>query len=105
MLASIDVGTNTVRLLLGDVHDGQVIPAKYVRRITRLGGQFSKEKGLSPQAMERTLFALEDFAAELKQSTISSYRMVGTQALRQAPNGAGFARTILDRTGIQLEIK
>ncbi len=104
MLASIDVGTNTVRLLLGDVRDGQVIPAKYVRRITRLGGQFSKEKGLSPQAMERTLFALDDLAAELKQSSIASYRMVGTQALRQASNASGFARRILDRTGLNLEI-
>ncbi len=104
MLAAIDVGTNTVRMLLGEVRDGCPLPLSHHRRITRLGGQFSKEKGLAPDAMERTLFALTEFSSVIAGSGAKRVRAVGTQALRQAVNGSEFVRRIRDQVGLDVEI-
>lgn len=104
MLATIDAGSNTLRLLLGEVIDGQVVPRSYLRRITRLAGDFSSEQGLSPAARQRTLSALQEFAAVCRQSDIAGIRAVGTAAFRQAVNGAAFAAEIRAVTGLPLEI-
>jgi exopolyphosphatase/pppGpp-phosphohydrolase len=49
---AIDVGTNTVRLLLAK----KIVPVRYYRKITRLGGGFAADKGLAPEAEERGPF-------------------------------------------------
>lgn len=104
MLASLDIGTNTVRLLIGEVEDGQVVPEKYRRRITRLGGGYTEDRGLSRQAMERTSEALADFSAEIRAAGIRTVRAVGTEALRKAANGRAFAEKIEAETGLRLDI-
>ncbi len=104
MPAAIDVGTNTVRLLLGEVRDGIPVPMAYHRRITRLGGGFSQEKGLAPEAMERTLCALREFADLIRQAGAAPMRAVGTAALRKAGNAEPFLARVQDTTGLQIEI-
>jgi exopolyphosphatase/guanosine-5'-triphosphate,3'-diphosphate pyrophosphatase len=104
MRAAVDVGTNTVRLLLGEERDGRVVPDRYYRRITRLGGGFTSEMGLSPQAMERTLSALTEIGEILRSSGVNTVRAVGTAALREAPNGVSFAEKIRSAARIPLEI-
>lgn len=104
MRAAIDVGTNTVRMLFGEVLNGRVLPASYYRRITRLGGGATIEKGLSPEAMERTLSALTEMGAILRSSGVDAVRAVGTAALRNAGNGAHFVEKVRSVSGIPLEI-
>ena len=104
MQAAIDVGTNTVRLLLGRVENGRVVPHLYHRVITRLGGGATLEKGLAPEAMERTLSALKEIAGIMSASGVSHCRGVGTEALRKAVNGKIFVERIRSRTGLSLEI-
>lgn len=104
MRAAIDIGTNTVRLLLGEVRNGKVVPHRYYRRITRLGGGFTVEKGLSPEAMERTIFALMEMSEILRTSGVKSIRAVGTAVLREAANGARFVEEVHSVSGIPLEI-
>lgn len=104
MRASIDVGTNTVRLLVGEVRASRVVPQRYHRHITRLGGGFTPAKGLAPEAMERTLFVLQGMADTLSAAGITAVRAVGTAALRNAPNGRTFAERVRTTTGIPLEI-
>lgn len=104
MQAAIDVGSNTVRLLLGHLENGRVVPHRYHRVITRLGGGATVEKGLAPAAVERTLFALEAMAAIVSETGVSRCRAVGTEALRRAVNGESFAELVRARTGLLLEI-
>jgi exopolyphosphatase/guanosine-5'-triphosphate,3'-diphosphate pyrophosphatase len=104
MLAAIDAGSNTLRLLVGRVTAGKVIPGHYLRRICRLAGGFTKEEGLTPQAMERTLLALQEFAEVCRQADVKRVRAVGTAAFRQAVNGAAFAEEIRRTTQLPLEI-
>ena len=103
MLAAIDVGSNTVRMLIGEVVDGKVTPRHYERRITRLkGGQ--SESGLAHDAMERTLSALQDFATLASGFDPVEMRIVGTEALRSAANGGQFAESVFQSLGVTLEI-
>ncbi|MEJ2200004.1 MAG: Ppx/GppA phosphatase family protein [Desulfuromonadaceae bacterium] len=104
MLAAVDVGSNTVRLLLAEVSDGQFVPVRYEREITRLGGGAHLEKGLSPTAMERTIAALRRFGELIGRFRCSGLRLVGTEALRQAPNSWAFVERIRTDLGLELEI-
>jgi len=53
--AAIDLGTNTARLLIGSCGPESIEQNCILRRITRLGGGFSPETGISPEARDRTL--------------------------------------------------
>lgn len=104
MPAAIDVGSNTVRLLIGSAEDGQVRPTLYLRRITRLGGGMTVDHGLTPAARHRTLEVLREFGARCQAEGIEMTRAVGTAALRDAGNGSRFAREVCRETGLPLEI-
>lgn len=103
--ASIDLGTNTARLLIGFKEDENAIrPLLLKRQITRLGGGFTRENGISPEAEARSLAAMQEFASEIRRHSVRKIRAVATSAVRDAANGAEFCRKVLDQTGIQLQV-
>ena len=103
--AAIDLGTNTARLLIGYMDDARrITPVIYLRKITRLGGGFTKERGISTEASKRTVSALCDFAAEIKRHNAVRVRAVATSAVRDAANGKEFCDMILKESGIKLEV-
>jgi exopolyphosphatase/guanosine-5'-triphosphate,3'-diphosphate pyrophosphatase len=103
--AAIDLGTNTARLLISHLDDaGRINPLIYLRRITRLGGGFTKEHGISPEASERTVEALRAFAAEISRHNAAKVRAVATSAVRDAVNGNDFCALIFKESGIHLEV-
>lgn len=104
MLGAIDIGTNTVRMLLAEVGPEGLAPVRYERCITRLGGGLCPVKGLAPDARERTLCALRAMKSQLDAHNIRRIRAVGTQALRLAANGADFVHAIRQELGIAVEI-
>jgi exopolyphosphatase/guanosine-5'-triphosphate,3'-diphosphate pyrophosphatase len=99
--ASLDIGSNTVRLLIaeGDPHLG-FRPVRLERRITRLGGGFSLSGHLHPEAQRRTLAAVGEFAALLKEAGVSRVFAAATGVVRQARNGRDFLRRIEAETAI-----
>ncbi|HWI41120.1 MAG TPA: Ppx/GppA phosphatase family protein [Verrucomicrobiae bacterium] len=101
--ASIDVGTNTVRLLIAETEGPAIKPLVLRRSITRLGGGFSAA-GISAEAADRTVQALGEFAAELRRQPVDRLRAVATSAVRDASNGAAFCTRVLEETGIGLEV-
>lgn len=102
--AAIDAGSNTLRLLLGKVVDGRVVPQRYHRSICRLAGDCSPQEGLSAAARARTLAVFEEFARICRDADIKQIRAVGTAAFRQAVNGEAFAARVRMATGLPLEI-
>lgn len=104
MLAAIDAGSNTLRLLIGEAIAGKVAPELYLRRICRLAGDFTEEEGLSPAAMERTLLALNDFSETCQKFKVAQIKAIGTAAFRQSVNGEHFASQIRSKTRLPLEI-
>jgi exopolyphosphatase/guanosine-5'-triphosphate,3'-diphosphate pyrophosphatase len=104
MLAAIDAGSNTLRLLIGKIQNGKAAPLLYERRTCRLAGGFKNEEGLSPEAMERTLFAFQEFAKVCAMNNVKKVSAVGTAAFRQAINGEKFACKIRSTTQLPLQI-
>lgn len=102
--AAIDVGSNTVRLLIATIVNGRICPDVYFRRITRLAGGLDPEQGLSQDSMERTLEALVEVAEIVRSRQVMSVRAVATEALRQAGNAASFIAAIEERSGLSLEL-
>lgn len=103
-IASIDLGTNTARLLVGNVADGKIERLHISRRITRLGGGFTREHGISKEAAARTIAAMEEFAVRLQEFEVSCLRAVATSAVRDAINREAFCRQVQAASGIELEI-
>src|SRR3982751_1234402 len=86
----VDLGTNSTRLLVADVDDGQV--EEVVRRltITRLGEGVDERRKLLPLAVARVRNALSDYRRELEELGAERTLAVGTSAIRDAENGEAF---------------
>lgn len=104
LIASIDLGTNTARLLVGSCANGKIERHHISRKITRLGGGFCRQNGISREAAERTIAAMHDFAADLQRFNVSRLKAVATSAVRDAANREEFCRQVKEGTGIDLEI-
>lgn len=63
MRAALDLGTNSLRLLVAKVTSQGLEPLRKEVRVVRLGQGVDAAGKLSPAAMERTLSALEELAA------------------------------------------
>lgn len=104
MKAAIDIGSNSVRMLIGEVVCDQVVPEHYFRQVTRLAGGYDPLTGISDEAGERTLCALELFEKSLDRAKPTCTRVVATEAVRRAVNAPHFVADVLARTGFTVEI-
>jgi len=102
--ASIDLGTNTARLLIGSNFNGNIERRHISRAITRLGGGFSKEKGISREAAQRTIATLKEFSVTLNKFNVTELRAVATSAVRDAVNRDEFCHEVRAASGIELEV-
>lgn len=99
--AGIDIGTNTVRLLIaqGDGHGGMV-PLAWDQRVIRLGEGLGERGLLSASAMERALTTLREFRQRIDRFGPIQVRAVATEAVRRANNRNLFLDRVLQETGI-----
>jgi exopolyphosphatase/guanosine-5'-triphosphate,3'-diphosphate pyrophosphatase len=104
-VAAIDFGTNTARLLVADRNpDGSFDPVRIEREIVRMGGGFSREEGLSAEAIQRGSDCLARFAGILDGYGVTDLRAAATSAVRDAANGRAFVDLIYRLTGIALTV-
>lgn len=104
MKTAIDIGSNSLRMLIGEVVGDQVVPVHYYRHVTRLAGGYDPLTGISAEASERTLCALELFAQLCNKNKPTCLRAVATEAVRRAVNRQEFVAAVLARTGFLVEI-
>ncbi len=103
MQAAIDVGSNTIRLLIAGQANGKLTGHQYYRKITRLSGKFAND-ALHPDSMQRTVEGLKSFSSCMQSSKVNRYRAVATEAVRRARNSGLFLDMVKKETGIDLEI-
>lgn len=105
ILTGIDIGTNTVRLLIADVKDKYNFrEIRSERRITRLGEGLIENRRLMPSAEERTIFVLKEFREILKGYPVEALTAVATSAVREAENGMEFVERIKVETDFDVEV-
>ncbi len=105
VLASIDVGSNAVRLLVARTGGGvPLVRLRYERTATRLAEGLSASGRLKPGNMELTMEAMKKYSGIISSCEgLSGMRAVGTSALREAENAGEFIRSVRQQTGINLE--
>jgi exopolyphosphatase/guanosine-5'-triphosphate,3'-diphosphate pyrophosphatase len=105
LLAAVDCGTNSVRLLICRVEgDGRLSEVDRRLHITRLGQGVDATGAFNPAALARTLDAMADFGAQLDELGVRRRRVVATSAARDAANSAEFFDGVRARLGVDAEI-
>ena len=103
--AVIDIGTNTVRLLIAEASaDGKWLDVVREVEIARLGEGVDRNREINPQAMERTLAILEGYRDLIFEHGVRKVRVVSTSAMRDARNSADFIAMVERRLGLQIEV-
>jgi exopolyphosphatase/guanosine-5'-triphosphate,3'-diphosphate pyrophosphatase len=102
--AVIDIGTNTVKLLVADVQDGNVSPVVEKDRTTRLGEGVNESKRLSHTAIARTIQAIGDFLGEARRLGAQDVQALTTSAARDAVNRSEFLEGVLCQCGLEVQV-
>lgn len=103
--AAIDVGTNSVLLLVAERDaNGRFVAVLERSEITRLGKGVDQTRRLAPDALENTLAVVERFAAEAREAGAKQLVVSATSAARDAENGREFIDGAKARAGVTVEI-
>lgn len=102
--AIIDVGTNSVKLLVAEVAGQRVHPIHEESRQTRLGKNFYETHRLQPESISQTAHAVGDFAKTAKEQKALSIRVIATSAARDAANQEELVAAIERASGLKMEI-
>jgi len=104
-LAAIDVGSNSVHMVVADVApDGRIEVVDRVKEMVRLGrGAFTTGR-LAPEAMELALRAVQTFVRLARARRVERMRAVATSAVREAANGVAFVQRLRQETGLAVKI-
>jgi len=103
-MAAIDVGTNTVLLLVAERRGGALAPVLERAEITRLGRGVDATGRLDPAAVRETVAVLADFAASARALGAARIACVATSAARDAANGAEFFEAARRAAGLVPEV-
>ena len=102
--AVVDVGTNSIKLLVADVIGNDVRPVHEESRQTRLGKGFYVTHRLQPESVACTAEAVWDFALTAREKNATSIRVIATSAARDAVNPGDLTSAIERACGLKVEI-
>lgn len=102
--AVIDIGTNSVKLLVADVGGPDIVPIEECAEQTRLGRGFYEQHLLQPDAVEATAAAVKRFAREAHELGATSVRVFATSAARDAKNAQDLLAAVKQASSLDIEI-
>jgi exopolyphosphatase/guanosine-5'-triphosphate,3'-diphosphate pyrophosphatase len=102
--AVIDVGTNSVKLLVADVTSTSIEPVLETSEQTRLGRGFYESHSLQTEAIQRTASAIARFVSLAREQGAREVRPFATSAARDARNGHALVCAIRDACGLELAV-
>ncbi|WP_329002831.1 Ppx/GppA family phosphatase [Kribbella sp. NBC_00709] len=103
-VAAVDCGTNSIRLLIADLVDGQLVEVDRRMTIVRLGQGVDATGAFAPEALARVFKAVAEFAALIQSAGVTRLRFVATSAARDVSNRDEFFAGVRARLGIDPEI-
>lgn len=101
---ALDLGTNNCRLLIARPSRRGFYVIDAFSRIIRLGEGVSRSGVLSPEAMDRTVEALQVCSEKMRRRRVKRSRIIATEACRIATNSHEFIDRVKEVTGLELEI-
>jgi exopolyphosphatase/guanosine-5'-triphosphate,3'-diphosphate pyrophosphatase len=103
-VASIDIGTNTILLLIAEVEGGRLKPLLEKETIVRLGEGLQKNGILSKEAMNRGLQTLVQYLEQCQAMEVQKIFAAGTSALREARNSEDFLKGVKEKLNLSIEV-
>ena len=104
LLGAVDLGSNSFRVEIGQVHGDRITTQSYWKETIRLAGGFDEAGALTPEAQARALGALSRFRERLGNLPPERVRAVGTQAMRAATNSSEFLKKAEAALGYKIDI-
>jgi exopolyphosphatase / guanosine-5'-triphosphate,3'-diphosphate pyrophosphatase len=102
VLAAVDIGTNSVHLVVARVSENRIEVVEREREMVRLGSSATDMKRLTPAAMKRGIDALDRFR-QVAAIHGASMRAVATSAVREAENRGTFIERARE-VGVDIEV-
>jgi exopolyphosphatase/guanosine-5'-triphosphate,3'-diphosphate pyrophosphatase len=99
-VAVVDIGTNTTRLLVAEVEDGEVVELERRTIITRLGQDVDATGRLADEAMDRVAEAIAGYREVIDRLGVERTVAVATSAMRDSANGPGFHDYLKEKYGV-----
>ena len=104
-LGVLDIGSNTVHLLVVDAHDGAApLPAWKSKIALRMAEHLLPDGSIDDDAVDELVDFVRDALATAEDLGVTGFLAFATSAIRDAPNGEQVLRQVLDRTGIAVEV-
>ena len=103
-VASIDLGSNSTRLLIADITDGTISSIHKEHKVTRMGDNLTKSKNISKESMKRVLKVLTQYFKTIDINGVENVQIVGTAALRDAENSEEVIMQIQKKFDVEIDI-
>ena len=103
-IGTIDIGTNSMRLLIADYIDGNLVNRKKYVNTTRIGQGVDEQGYISEDAIERNIDALVEFSRICKEEGCQNIYCMGTSALRDSKNKDVFIKLGKEKADINVDI-
>lgn len=104
-VAVIDVGSNSIKVLVANAVNGSPVPVFAATRETRIGAGISKDNPyLSEESMAAALQSIRELLEAIEPFQLQHLKIVATSAVRDALNRDIFRQLIEDAVGVPLEI-
>jgi exopolyphosphatase/guanosine-5'-triphosphate,3'-diphosphate pyrophosphatase len=103
-VAALDVGSNTVRLLVAREQSGHLEPILDESEMVRLGKGVDRTGRLDPERAAAAIEAIRRMKEKANEAEASSVVAIATSAVRDAADGQDFVRRVRDETGVEVEI-
>lgn len=102
--ACIDIGSNTTRLLVADVAADRLEEVASERVFTPLAGSAAGGEGVPLELVEEVASVVARQAGRARESGATHIRVLGTAAVRRAPNGGELVDAVATRAGVPVEV-
>jgi len=103
-VASIDLGSNSTRMLIADITNGTITTIYKEHQVTRMADKLSESKIISKEATKRVLKVLAGYFKTINKNNVENIQMVGTAALRDAKNSQEITQLIEKKFGFEVDI-
>ncbi len=101
---AIDIGTNSMRLLLAKASQGKFLDRQKFVNTTRLGAGLDERGRIKEECIQVNIEALEKFSQKCREYGCDKVFCIGTAALRNSKNKEEFIKRAKEKTGIDLEV-
>ena len=102
--AVVDVGSNTIHLLVGEVDGGEVLPVTGEKVSARLGAGVEKSGRIAEERLELAADAIGLFARISALNGVSEPVIPATSAVRDAENGPELTERVRELTGLKMRL-